>query len=106
MPTSVDMDTFPTIWACTAVPTLVGASGEPLGITTCGVTETRLLGVRLRAAAAIPVDARALGVAATGICSNNRVNGALPEVVSIAPRTGDDSAGPASAPARKTAGSR
>src|SRR5687768_3970594 len=95
MPTSVAIDRFSTICAWTAVPTLVCASGEPLGITTCGVTETRPAGVKLAATPAIAVVARPLRVPATGICSNNRVNGTLPLVVTVAPRTGDASAGPA-----------
>ena len=68
MPTSVAIDRFWTICARTAVPTLMCASGEPLGITTCGAMETLLFGVKLTAAAAIAIEAGEVRDAATGIC--------------------------------------
>ena len=106
MPTSVAIARLPTTFARIPVPTLVCASGEPLGIRTWGVTERRLLGVKLTAAAAKAGEVGGLPAAGAGICPKDRLNGALPVVVSVSPRSGDASAGPASAPARKTAGSR
>ena len=45
-------------------------------------------------------------LAGIGIRSITRIDAALPPRVRLTPRPGDASAGPASAPARKTAGSR
>src|SRR4051812_20804639 len=100
------MEKLPTTCTWIAVRTVVCASGEPLGSTTCGVTKRRLLGVKVTAAAATAGDVGEVPVPATGLCSNDRLNGLLPAVVSVSPRTGAASAGPASAPARKMAGSR
>ena len=85
MPTSVAIERFCTICARTAVPTLVCASAEPLGITACGVMETVLFGVKLTAAAAIAIEAGEVRDGATGICWNNTVNGAPPLVVRLTP---------------------
>ena len=107
MPTSVTRARLPTTFARIAVPTLVCASGEPLGIRTWGVTERRLLGVKLTAAAAKAGEPGA-GVPVAGtvpICPKDRLNGAVPVVVNVSPRMGDASAEPASGAARKTAGS-
>src|SRR3954467_2458834 len=103
MPTSVVIAIWLTTFARTAVPTLDCASGEPPGITTLGVTERRLLGVKLTAAAA---NVGTAPPADTGNCPLDRLNGALPEVANVTPRRGDASAGPARVASRKTAGSR
>ena len=51
-PTSVVMAMLRATFARIPVPILVRESGEPLGLRTWGVTERRLLGVKLTAAAA------------------------------------------------------
>ncbi len=89
-------------FAWIAVPTLVCASGEPRGSSTWGVTERRVVGVKLTAAAA----SAGVPVASTvPICPKDRLNGAVPAVVNVSPRMGDANAEPASGPAWKTAGS-
>ena len=106
-PTSVTRARLPTTFAWIAVPTLVCASGEPTGISTWGVTERRVFGVKLTAAAASAGEPGA-GVPVAGtvpICPKDRLNGAVPVVVNVSPRMGDASAEPASGAARKTAGS-
>ena len=106
MPTSVVIATFLTTFARMAVPTVVRASGEPLGMSTLGVTDRLRFGVKLTAAAAKVGAAGTLPVADAGICPNDRLNGAPPVVMNVSLRAGDASAGPASAASRKTAGSR
>ena len=103
MPTSVTRARLPATFAWIAVPTVLRASGEPLGIRTWGVRERRVLGVRLTAAAASAGEPGA-GVPVP-ICPKDRLKGAVPMVVNVSPRMGDVSAEPANGPARKTAGS-
>ena len=103
-PTSVVMAMLRATFARIPVPILVRESCEPLGSSTCGVTERPRVGVKLMEAAAKAGESGRMPAAGTGICPNDRFNGALPVVVSVRPRTGDASAGPASAPARMTAG--
>jgi hypothetical protein len=104
MPTSVVTATLLTTFARIAVPTLLCASGAPPGNRTFGVTERRLLGVKLTAAAANAGEVGCLPVPDTGICAKDRLNGALLLIASVSPRAGDASAGPASAESRTTAG--
>src|SRR4051812_41024357 len=99
------MARLPATFARIPVPTLVREPGEPPGTSTCGVIERRRVGVKLAEAAAKAGELGRIPPAGTGICPKDRFTGALPVVVSVRPRTGAASAGPASAPARMTAGS-